>query len=379
MIPLATLPSHPAAEAATARRPARANLLDLGVGQLRELAVQLGEPPYRGRQLARWIYRSGATAFGEMSDVPATFRSSLAEHYRIGGASVLESRRTTTGDTEKLLLEHRDGATIETVLMRQQDGRGGLRNTLCLSTQVGCAVGCPFCATGQAGWFRNLTAGEMVEQVLLWSRRLAGEGDRVHNLVYMGMGEPLGNYDAVWNSIRILNDPEAFGLGARHITVSTSGIAPRIERMAREDLQVNLAVSLHAADDRLRDELVPINRQFPLARLIAACTSYVEATNRRITFEYVLIRDVNDSPAQARQLSDLVGGMLCHVNLIPLNPEPSSTYAPPDPRVVDEFAGVLKSRRLAVTVRRERGQEISAACGQLFRGSLQRRSRTSSS
>lgn len=330
------------------------------------------EPAYRGRQIARWVYRRGVASFDGMSDLPAEFRAALAERYRIGGASLLDSRRTASGDTEKLLLSNHDGATLETVLMRQLDGRAGLRNTLCLSSQVGCAVGCPFCATGQAGWFRNLTAGEMVEQVLLWSRRLAETGDRVHNLVYMGMGEPLGNYDALWKSIRLLNHPDAFGLGARHITVSTSGIAPRIERMAREPEQINLAVSLHAADDRLRDELVPINRRYPLARLLAACASYVAATNRRITFEYVLLRDVNDSPGHAQQLSDLVEGLLCHVNLIPLNPEPSSTYAPPDPRVVDEFARVVRARGLPVTVRRERGQEISAACGQLFRGSLRR-------
>jgi 23S rRNA (adenine2503-C2)-methyltransferase len=340
------------------------NLLDFTVVELAGFAVSHGEPSFRGVQLAGWLYQRLAIDVHEMTDLPRSFRESLARSTRIGGAIEVDAVRTSDGGTEKLLLRLPDGATIETVLMRQRTARGR-RNTLCISSQVGCAVGCPFCATGQAGWFRNLSPGEIVEQVLMWARRLAAQGESVQNIVYMGMGEPLGNYDAVWRSIRTLHDARCFGLGARHITLSTSGIAPRIERLAEEDMPVNLAVSLHAADDALRDVLVPLNKRYPLARLLEACRSYVAQSHRRISFEYVLIRNVNDSPTQAAQLADLVGGLLCHINVIPLNPEPSSYYAPPTPDVVDAFAAVLRGRRLPVTIRRERGQEIAAACGQL--------------
>ncbi len=349
--------------------PKRPDVLDHTPAELAELAVALGQPAFRGAQIARWLYRRFATGVDQMTDLPAGFREQLRKQARIGGAVVQDAVRSPDGDTEKVLLKNRDGASIETVLMRQPAGSGAFRNTLCLSSQVGCAVGCPFCATGQSGWFRNLSAGEIVEQVLYWARVLDQRGERVHNLVYMGMGEPLGNYANVWKSIRILNDHDGFGLGARHMTLSTSGIAPRIERMADEGIQVNLAVSLHAAENSLRDELVPINKRYPLEQLMDACRLYLDRTNRRITFEYVLLRDVNDARPQALQLANLVKGMLCHVNLIPLNPEPSSRYSPPTSESIDAFADVLRYQGLPVTVRRERGQEIAAACGQLYRSS----------
>ncbi len=334
-------------------------LFDLLPQELEALLAAWGEPAYRARQLFRWLHGRYQRDPEGMTDLPKGLRRRLAGMGPLGRLERVLERVADRGETRKGLFRFPDGAQIEAVWMRYPD-----RRTLCLSTQVGCAIGCPFCATGTLGLTRNLSAGEMVEQVYVY----AHDPDRgVTNLVFMGMGEPFHNYDATLKAVRILNHPLGLGLGARHMTISTSGVVPEIRRLAEEGLQVTLAISLHAPDDELRNELVPLNRAYPLKELLAACRAYVERTRRRITFEYVLLEGVNDRPAQARALARLLKGEvpLHHVNLIPWNPVSGLPYRPTPPEGVRRFARILREAGVNVTVRRERGQEIQAACGQL--------------
>jgi 23S rRNA (adenine2503-C2)-methyltransferase len=267
---------------------------------------------------------------------------------------------SASGLTRKVLFGLPDGEAIESVLMLYEG-----RQTVCLSTQVGCPVGCPFCATGQGGFVRNLTSGEIVEQVLHFARELRDEGKRVSNVVFMGMGEPLLNYDATWQAVETLTDSRGYNLGARHLTISTAGVIPGIQRLAGEGLQVGLAVSLHAPRDDLRRTLVPLARRYPLSELLSACRSYVEQTGRRVTFEYALLDDVNDSLQQARQLAHLLSGLLCHVNLLPLNPVADCPWRPsPEERVL-AFDRELRRLGIGSTIRQRRGLDIDAGCGQL--------------
>jgi 23S rRNA (adenine2503-C2)-methyltransferase len=270
-----------------------------------------------------------------------------------------------------------DGQTVEAVLMRYLDAPGSpedsvdppgiARRTVCISTQVGCPVGCPFCATGQAGYVRNLTLGEIVAQVLHFSRdqRRAGYAIPLTNIVIMGMGEPFMKFNVTWRAIEAFTDPARFGMGARRITVSTSGYVDGIEKLTEKQSQVNLAVSLHAANDALRDELVPVNRKYPLAQLMQACRAYVQATHRRVTFEYALMNGINDGPDHARAVANLVDGLMCHVNLIPLNPTTASPYKRTPYARVKEFEQVLRRAGVPTTLRVEKGIEIAAGCGQL--------------
>jgi len=253
-----------------------------------------------------------------------------------------------------------DGPTIESVLMHYKR-----RHTVCLSTQVGCPIGCPFCATGQAGFERDLSPGEIVEQVLYFARELQEAGQRLTNLVFMGMGEPLLNWEATWKAVQALTDPRRFGLGARHITISTAGFVPGIEALTREGSQVGLAISLHAANDELRERLVPLNRRYPLEVLMEACRDYVKRTGRRITFEYALIEGLNDSPSHGQELAGLLSGLLCHVNLIPLNPTAECAWRGSPKDVVLAFQRKLLKEGVPVTARIDRGLDIQAGCGQL--------------
>jgi 23S rRNA (adenine2503-C2)-methyltransferase len=346
------------------------NLLELDRQQLAALLQSWGEPAYRADQLWAWLYRHLAASTEEMTDLPGSLRARLERECLPTPLQPVKSQLSADGATEKVLFRLPDGQTVETVLMSYT----GRRHTVCISTQVGCAMGCPFCATGQGGFVRNLTAGEIVGQVLHFGRQLKTPSPpggmkrgRVTNVVFMGMGEPLANYRATWQAIARLNDPEGFGLGARRMTISTVGLVPGIRRMAGEPLQVGLAVSLHAPDDALRDRLAPVNRRYGLAQLMAACREYVEVTNRRVTFEYALMNEVNDAPEQATQLADLLADLLCHVNLIPLNPtHPTghSYVASPRARVM-AFRAVLLRRGIPVTLRLRRGLDIWAGCGQL--------------
>ena len=333
-------------------------LLDYSLDDLTSYLAELGQPAYRARQLWRWVYKGLATSYDEMTDLPRDLRAHLTANLPISPLTPAE-HRLSNDEATKVLLRAHDGRLVECVLMRYSD-----RTTICLSSQLGCAIGCVFCQTGLTGFDRNLTVGEMLGQVLYLAREARAEGRAVTNIVLMGMGEPLINYDVVAGFLGRMTAADAFGLGARHITVSTAGIAPRIRQLAREPFQVNLAVSLHATDDDLRTRLVPLNRRYPIAELMDACRDYIAVTRRRISFEYTLIRGVNDSPEHARRLAALLDGMLCHVNLIPLNPIDAEMQEPA-PETVLAFAETLRRLHIPATIRYSRGRNIAAACGQL--------------
>lgn len=332
---------------------------------LDELAADLGGPRYRARQLFEWVYQRLETDFSRMTNLPIGLRARLAAAYTAEGVQCVHLSTTDDGRTEKVLFELSDVGrvterrrlynTVEAVSMEYPT-----RRTICVSSQSGCAMACQFCATGQAGFTRDLTAGEIVGQVLHFARKA-----RPTNLVFMGQGEPFMNFENVWRAVELLHAPEAFGLGARHITLSTVGVVPRILELAEKPLQVNLAVSLHAPDDDLRNELVPLNRRYPLDELLDACREYVLIAKRRVSFEYACIRDVNDSTSQAEQLAKRVRGILCHVNLIPLNAGLDPRFQAPPPGRVEAMAETLNAGGIPTTIRDTRGRQIDAACGQL--------------
>jgi len=315
-------------------------------------------PPFRAGQIFHWIHKQAEPTFTGMQNLPNDLISLLAEHFKTPLPLKAVKTRLSKDGTEKYLFSLPDGHTLETVLIPE-----GARQTVCVSSQVGCAMGCTFCATGQAGYVRSLTAGEITGQVLWVENLLRQRNKAVTNVVFMGMGEPLANYDAVLKSIRLLNAPDGLNLGIRRFTISTCGLAPQIKRLAQEGLPLNLAVSLHAPTDELRSQIMPVNRRFPLAQLLNACEIYQAAVGRRISFEYALIKDFNDSPRAAEGLARLLAGKLCHVNLIPVNPV--SGAKPPPPAQIAEFARILEAASVPVTVRKERGGDIEAACGQL--------------
>ena len=336
-------------------------LLNLSPPELRELLLDWGEPAYRAGQIETWAYTRYVDDFEQMTNLPKELRQRLAGGMRIDPLQPLVSIDSSDGFTHKTLFSLPDGQQVEAVLMRYEK-----RQTLCISTQAGCAMACPFCATGQMGFRRNLAAGEIVAQVLHFARPLARAGKSVTNIVFMGMGEPLANYAETWQAIRRLNDPAGFNLGARHMTLSTVGLVPAIRRMSKEPEQVGLAVSLHAPNNELRDQIVPINRRFPLAMLMQAVRDYINTTHRRVTFEYALMDNLNDSVRLADQLAELLQGILCHINLIPLNPTPGSPWSgSPDERVY-AFRDRLEAAGIPTTVRLRRGIDIAAGCGQLY-------------
>ena len=362
--PLATSDTNASAPAplrpVASRRSRPRGLYDLTLSELETQVKELGHPGYRARQVWNWTYRQLVRDYAEMQNVPSTLRDALQA---AAPMDTLEPVRTVTaddGETIKTLYRTRDGELLETVLMLYPD-----RATVCVSCQVGCAVGCAFCATGLMGLSRNLSAGEIVAQVVGATREARERGRALTNIVMMGMGEPLQNYAETMKFIRIVHDPDGLNLGARRITVSTSGIVPRIEALSQEDLPVNLAVSLHAPEDEQRSELVPINRRYPIALLMETIDRYIERTGRRVSFEYALMRGINDSEDTARKLADLLRGRLCHVNIIPLNPVDVLPYERPDPAGIERFAGILREAGIPTTVRYSRGLDIDAACGQL--------------
>jgi len=346
----------------------RPDLLSLSFAEIESLVTAWGEPGYRATQIWQWLYRRHVTQPQHMTTLPAELRQRLAKEVRLTHLEPVDRLVTDDGLTEKVLFRAEDGETFEAVLMRYPD-----RNTVCASTQIGCALGCEFCATGQSGFVRDMTTGEIAAQILHFARELADEDARVTNVVFMGMGEPLLNYDAVWRAITNLNDERGQRLGMRRFTISTVGIVPGIERLAREGSVVGLAVSLHAPDDTLRNLLVPVNRRYPIDRVLEATDRYARATGRRPTFEYVLVAGLNDSDDHARRLSERLRGMLCHVNLIPLNPTAQCRWRPSPPEQVERFHQILVSRHIPTTVRLSRGSEIRAGCGQLRGGSAERR------
>jgi 23S rRNA (adenine2503-C2)-methyltransferase len=350
---------------ARARKPPR-HLADLSPAERRTAAAELGQPAYRATQLATHYFGRLTEDPAEMTDLPAASRQALVAGLLPDLLSVVRHAEADDGATRKTLWRGFDGALVESVLMRYPD-----RVTMCVSSQAGCGMACPFCATGQGGLTRNLSTAEIVEQVVAGARHLRAEGGRVSNVVFMGMGEPLANYARVVAAVRRITDPapDGLGLSQRSVVVSTVGLVPAIHKLAAEGLQVTLAVSLHAPDDELRDTLVPINTRYKVAEVVDAARAYARTTGRRVSIEYALIRDVNDQPFRAQLLGELLrtrlGTSRAHVNLIPLNPTPGSEWdASPRP-AQDEFVRILRASGVSTTVRDTRGRDIAGACGQL--------------
>jgi 23S rRNA (adenine2503-C2)-methyltransferase len=334
------------------------DLKDLSWPQLELLLADLGAEPYRARQVARWVFKSGVDQIAAMTDLPKSLRQTLAQHAQLTHLSRPEIMQAADG-TRKLRFQLADGAAIESVLIREPT-----RLTLCLSTQAGCRIGCAFCLTAKGGLRRHLRTAEIVDQMIQARAVLAGD-EQLTNLVFMGMGEPLDNYAHTVQALRIITQSEGMGFSPRRITVSTSGVVPAIRRLGAEGLQVNLAVSLNAPTDAIRTQLMPINKRWPIADLLTVCREYLQPRSRPITFEYVLLQGVNDQPSQAKQLARLLKGIHCKINLIPFNEFPGSAFRRPSADVVLEFREILLNHALTTTVRESRGREIGAACGQL--------------
>ncbi|MDQ3044803.1 MAG: 23S rRNA (adenine(2503)-C(2))-methyltransferase RlmN [Chloroflexota bacterium] len=332
----------------------------LTLAELEARCIGLGQPVYRARQLYSWVYQQLTPTYTTMSNLPVNLRAELTTELPLEPLTLQRALVTDDARTYKMLYRTTDGQFVETVLMLYRD-----RATVCVSCQIGCAVSCAFCATGIGGLTRNLSAGEMVAQVVAATRRARELGRPLTNVVMMGMGEPLQNYVATMKMVAIIHDPHGLNMGARRITISTSGVVPRIDALAEEPYQVNLAVSLHAPDDAMRDRLVPLNRRYPIDTLLAACARYIARTGRRVSFEYALMKGINDDEATARALAARLRRLICHVNLIPLNPVDLLPFERPEPAEIDRFATILREAGIPTTVRYSRGMEIAAACGQL--------------
>jgi 23S rRNA (adenine2503-C2)-methyltransferase len=347
-------------------RDPRPGLSGIEPSQLEAWFAARGEPAWRTRQLEDALWRGTAASAEAILTLPAGLRGAVDETFRFDTLTSTELTQADGGLTEKALHQLSDGALVESVLMHYPAAPGRReRHTLCISSQAGCAVGCPFCATGELGFTRDLETAEIVDQVRHAGRRLALDGRRLTNVVFMGMGEPLLNLDAVLGAVQALADPRRFGLGARHVTVSTSGVVPGIRRLTSLGPQFTLAVSLHAARDALRDVLVPINRRWPVAEVVDAARAHAAATGRRISYEVTMIGGINDTDADADALVDLLRGDHAHVNLIPMNAVAHTPWGASPMPVIERFARRLREAGISTTIRRNRGQEIGAACGQL--------------
>ncbi|HLX56050.1 MAG TPA: 23S rRNA (adenine(2503)-C(2))-methyltransferase RlmN [Ktedonobacteraceae bacterium] len=355
------------------------DLLGLTLPQMQQWLVERGEASFRAKQIYQWLFQRYVSDFSAMTNLPLALREKLAQEASSGSVIVRSEQHSKDDRTRKILLELEDGRLIESVLMLYPPlGENSARATVCVSTQAGCAYGCTFCATGQMGFDRHLSAGEIVAQALYFARELraapwTAQGlpgsapiDHITNIVLMGMGEPLHNYDNTLQALRILNSPDGFNLGARHMTVSTVGLVPAIRKLSQEQLQVNLAISLHAPTDELRGRTMPINRKYPIKELFAAIQDYIAVTRRQVTFEYVLLAGVNDTPEYARKLGELLAPLkqFAHVNCIPVNAT-SADYRPPGGEAIRAFRDILYQHGVSNSVRAERGDDIAAACGQL--------------
>lgn len=350
-------------------------IYDLDLPALTDLLKGWGQPAYRARQIWQGLYQNFWNKPEEFSNLPKALRERLAAELDFEILTPTLKMDSRDGQTRKTLFRLPDGRQIEAVLMRYDPSAGSgetsdafqgrARRTLCISTQVGCAMGCTFCATGQMGFKRHLSSGEIVAQVMYYARMLHEKGETVTNVVIMGMGEPFHNYDNTLAAIDRLNDPEGYNFGARRFTISTSGLVPAIRRFAEEKRQINLAVSLHAVEDDARSAMMPVNKRYPISELMAACRDYVAATNRRITFEWALIHGINDTPEVAQKLASLLKGMLCHVNAIPLNPTNGYAGQATTRERAESFQQILEQNGIPCTVRVRRGIDIQAGCGQL--------------
>jgi 23S rRNA (adenine2503-C2)-methyltransferase len=357
------LPANRSVYALPDRRPGLAGVTP---GDLSRWLTTRGQPAYRARQLADHVWSASAQSVSELHTVPLGLREELEADFRLNTLTETDVRAADQDLTQKALHRLADGALIESVLMRYPArGWRRARATVCISSQAGCAVGCPFCATGELGFGRDLEAAEIIDQARFWRHWLAGVGQRLTNVVFMGMGEPLLNLERVLVAAEAITDRSRFGLGARHVTISTSGVVPGMRRLAELRPQWTLAVSLHAARQQLRDVLVPLNRRYPLHDVIEAAAGYAAATGRRVTYEYVMIDAVNDTREDAAAVAQLIGGHLAHINLIPMNPVAHTPWQPSPMERIEAFAAIVRAAGISTTVRRNRGVEIGAACGQL--------------
>lgn len=337
------------------------NIKDYNLNELKEEFVKLNEKPYRAEQVFKWIYESEVTSFDDMTNLSLELRDKLKNEFEFHNFKILKKQESSDG-TKKYLFDVLDGNAIETVLMEYHHGR-----TICVSSQIGCKMGCKFCASTGIKFIRNLTSGEIVEQILAVQR---DENVRISNIVFMGIGEPLDNYDNVLNAIGIINNSKGLNIGARHISISTSGIVPKIYELADRDYQFTLSISLHATNDKKRSEMMPVNNAYNIEELMKACRYYIGKTNKRISFEYALAKDNNDNLDDAKELVKLLKGMLCHVNLIPINKIENGKYVKSTNENVIKFRDYLNSKGITATIRRELGSDIDAACGQLRRKNL---------
>lgn len=331
---------------------------DLSRLELEDSLKEAGIEPYRSRQIFRWLYKATVRSFDDMTDLPASLRALLNLKFCISDPGTIDLRRSLSDGTTKYLFKLEDGNTVEAVLLPERE-----RNTICLSSQVGCKFACSFCASAPFGFVRNLSQGEILEEVI--AIKNANPGANITNIVFMGIGEPFDNYDNVMRAIRIFNDKEAFNIGARKITISTCGVIPGIKKLAKEGLQLELSVSLHSADDAVRSKLLPVNKKYSLKDLVSACKDYIRTTKRIITFEYVLIKGVNNSGKDAIELVRFLKGMMCKVNVISYNKTPGSLYEEPIESEVKKFMEILRDGGINVLYRKPKGDDIDAGCGQL--------------
>ena len=337
------------------------NIKDYDLKELKEELTKIGEKPFRAEQIFKWLYQEKVKKFGEMTNLSLELRKKLEENYTICNYKILKKQESKDG-TIKYLFDVLDGNAIETVLMSYHHGY-----SICVSSQIGCKMGCKFCASTGINFVRDLTSGEIVEQILAVEQ---DTGFRISNVVFMGIGEPLNNYDNVINAIKIINNPKGLNIGARHISISTSGLVPRIYKLAEENIQCTLSISSHATNDEKRSSMMPINNAFNIAKLMEACKYYIEKTHRRISFEYALAKDNNDNLEDAKELVKLLKGMLCHVNLIPINKIENGQYTKSSNENIMKFRDYLNDHGIVATIRRELGSDIDAACGQLRRKNL---------
>ncbi len=337
------------------------NIKDYNLEELKQELISLGEKPYRAEQIFNWLYREKVKNIDDMTNLSLDLRNKLKENYTMCNFEILKKQESSDG-TIKYLFDVLDGNAIETVLMQYHHGK-----TICVSSQIGCKMGCKFCASTGIQFGRNLSAGEIVEQVLAVEQDI---GENISNIVFMGIGEPFDNYENVMKAIKIINNPKGLEIGARHISVSTSGIVPKIYDFANEDLQCTLSISLHATNNKKRSEMMPVNNAYPIEELMKACKDYIAKTNKRISFEYALAKDNNDNLEDARALVNLLKGMLCHVNLIPINKIENGKFVKSTNENIIKFRDYLNDHGITATIRRELGSDIDAACGQLRRKNL---------
>ena len=337
------------------------NIKDYNIESLKEELIKLGEKPYRAEQIFKWIYVENVTSFDDMTNLSLDLREKLKKNFSLCIFKILRKQVSKDG-TIKYLFDVLDGNSIETVLMKYHHGY-----SLCVSTQIGCKMGCKFCASTGIRFARNLSSGEIVQELLAVER---DEKIKISNVVFMGIGEPLDNYDNVINAIKIINNQKGINIGARHISISTSGIVPMIYKLAEENIQCTLSISLHATNNKKRSEMMPINNKYSIEELMIACKDYIDKTNRRISFEYALAKDNNDNMQDAKELIKLLKGMLCHVNLIPINKIDNGKYVKSSDENILKFRDYLNEHGIVATVRRELGSDIEAACGQLRRKNL---------